>query len=140
MRRSFSDGSRLRRRAQRNHDLGLHVAERWWTSKFELPPSDPRFLSMSRESVMTAMYEDLLSTREGILEELETSRRDNSHLYERLSGINKILDGEDRGPSRRFSPDPLIDKWERELAEGTLIDLEEKLPQGRGGTRATPSE
>lgn len=70
------------------------------------------------------MYVNLYWQRDEVLAELEGRYGDKSDLYERLALIDKALD--DETEPRGYSSDPLIDKWERELAEGKEIDLEEQ--------------
>lgn len=70
------------------------------------------------------MYADLYQRRDEIQRDLETRRGDKTDLYEQLAKIDEIL--QDETEQQRFSEDPLIDKWERELAEGKEIDLDEQ--------------
>jgi hypothetical protein len=70
------------------------------------------------------MYEDMMATRDELMEELQTRKGDKSDIYDRLAAINVALADEDE--EKVYSTDPLIDKWERELAEGKDIDLDEQ--------------
>lgn len=122
MRLSFSDGSRLKAQARRNRESGLAIAKRWWVQKHQTPTRP--FLDMSLPGLLIEMYEDMLATRDEIMDELATRRGDKSDLYERLAAINKVM-ADDDAPSPQ-SYDPLIDKWDREMEEGKDPDLDEQ--------------
>ena len=69
------------------------------------------------------MYADLMLTQEQLLEEYDGSNpRRKNEIADHLADINKILEGEG---DETFTDDPLIDKWEAELAEGRIPDLSE---------------
>lgn len=108
--------------AKRNRESGLASAKRWWVNKYNQPTR--QFWESSLSALLVEMYEDLYATRDEIMEELATRRGDKTELYDKLARVNKAL-SEDGGEPK-YSPDPLIDKWERELAEGKDIDLDEE--------------
>lgn len=74
--------------------------------------------------LLIEMYVDMYQQRDEVLRELETRQTNKEMLYEHLAVINKAL--EDETEPQQYSSDPLIDKWERELAEGKEIDLDEQ--------------
>lgn len=74
--------------------------------------------------LLIEMYVDLYQQRDEVHRELETRRGDKTDLYDHLATIEQAL--QDETEPKRYSSDPLIDKWERELAEGKEIDLEEQ--------------
>jgi len=66
------------------------------------------------------MYEDMLLRREEIMEQLETANsKVSSGLYEQLNSINVAL-GEPP-----VVQDELVERWERELEQGIMPDLNE---------------
>lgn len=66
------------------------------------------------------MYEDMLLRREEIMEQLETANsKVSSGLYEQLNSINVAL-GE-----APVVQDELVERWERELEQGIMPDLNE---------------
>lgn len=66
------------------------------------------------------MYEDMLLRREEIMEQLETANsKVSSGLYEQLNSINVAL-----GESPVVQ-DELVERWERELEQGIMPDLNE---------------
>ena len=58
------------------------------------------------------------------LEHDDLKQEQRRHISGQLRKLYKVLEEED---STR-GEDPLIDKWERELAEGKIPDLDEQLP------------
>ena len=67
------------------------------------------------------MFEDMISRRDEILEELETAESKQADwLVKQLNLLNEAL-GEEP-----YIQDPLIDKWDRELAAGLVPDLDER--------------
>ena len=70
------------------------------------------------------MYEDLYLRKEELEEDLENaSGKEYTDISKRLNAIYRALDTDtDEG----YEDDPLIAKWERELEEGKVPDLEEK--------------
>ena len=118
----FSDGDRLLQAAQKNLDLGLATAKRWWANKYKLPPNHELFQSLSLSELLIEMYEDLMMTKRELLQDLEKARgEERADLVERIGHIDRILNGGEQ----KFSTDPLIDKWEKEWADGQMPDLDE---------------
>jgi hypothetical protein len=78
---------------------------------------------------MREMYEDLYERKaelEALLADEMTPMRERTTLMARLRRLNKILDED-----LEVSDDPLVDKWEAELAAGRIPDLDEGLPSER---------
>lgn len=81
------------------------------------------FLSRTLEDLNQEILEDLLVERDEILEALEDQYGvgDNAgELHRRLRELNSVFDEDtDQGE------DDLIDKWEREFAEGRTPNFDE---------------
>jgi hypothetical protein len=114
---SFSDGQRLKARAQKNLDDGLVQIKRWWTERFKLPPNHDLFSSVSLAEHTQEMYEDLMFRREEIQHSLEEHDGDQKMLMQQLAIVNKAL-------GEKVSEDDLFDQWERDLEEGRVPDLD----------------
>jgi hypothetical protein len=69
---------------------------------------------------MVEFYEDLLDERETLKARRKSTKLED-HERDRLTLIESILDGKEVS----FG-DPLIEKWEREIAEGKIPDLDEE--------------
>lgn len=63
------------------------------------------------------MYEDLFVRRAELKEQMDEGEVDNKKALRVLSAINAML-GEDD------VLDPVVDQWEKDLAEGRVPDLE----------------
>lgn len=114
---SFSDGNRLRARAQKSLDDGEAQIKRWWSNKYNLPPNHELFMGMSFAEHTQEMYEDLLFRREEIQRSLEDNDGDQKILMKQLALLNKALGDAE-------SEDDLFDQWERDLEEGRIPDLD----------------
>jgi hypothetical protein len=112
----------LKARARRELQRGVATAKKWWVKKYQAPPKP--FHKYTMTELLIEMYTDLYQQRDEVQRELETRRGDKADLYEHLAVIDQAL--QDETEPQRYSSDPLIDKWERELAEGKEIDLEEQ--------------
>lgn len=75
---------------------------------------------MTTAELLLERYEDLHSERSD-LEHKRKSAKLEDWERERLTLVQSILEGEDVS----FG-DPLIEKWEREIAEGKIPDLDEE--------------
>lgn len=84
------------------------------------------FVGQTAAELQLEMFEDLLSQREEILEQLDavTEAQERGNLRERLHGINKVF-----GYALDQGQDDLIDEWERDLAEGRVPDLTKKTTE-----------
>jgi len=121
MRPCFSDITTLKQIAKREVEQGLGKLRNWWASKYTLPTNHELFMSRSIGSLNIEMFEDLYVKRSDLERSLETaSGKENGSIVRQINEINAILEEE------TYVDDPLIDKWERELAEGKIPDLEEK--------------
>jgi hypothetical protein len=98
------------------------MAKKWWRKKYGQSPKP--FHEYSLAELIREMYVDLYWQREECMTELEQRDGDKTDLYRRLALLDDALD-DDTEP-KRLSSDPLLDKWDRELAEGKEIDLEEQ--------------
>lgn len=68
------------------------------------------------------MFEGMAYEREELLERLDGDDNEGKMrdaMFDKLNALNKLL-----GYEEMFQ-DPLIDKWERELEEGKIPDLDE---------------
>lgn len=81
---------------------------RWWTRKYQAPPTDPRYLAYTPEDLLLEFFEDYYADH--------PERRVERRTHE-ATGAQYAVTG-----------DPLIDKWEREIAEGREPDLDEGVP------------
>lgn len=70
---------------------------------------------------MQEFYEDLHDERTSLEARRKFGKMEDWER-ERLTVVQGILDGAEV----RFSGDPLIEKWEREIAEGKIPDLDEE--------------
>lgn len=63
-----------------------------------------------------------MMTKRELQQDLEKARgEERADLVERIGAIDLILNGGEQ----KFSTDPLIDKWEKEWADGQMPDLDE---------------
>lgn len=70
------------------------------------------------------MYADLMLTQNQLLEEYDGAKpQRQADIAEQLDSIGKILESES---GEDYTDDLLIDKWEREIAEGRVPDLDEE--------------
>ena len=122
MRGTFSETENLKQRAKESVESGEAQLRRWWVKKYELPPNHGLFTSQSMAALHQEMYEDIYARKAEVLEELKTSTGDTESQVKTLNEINRIL-GDD---AKDYSSDPLIDKWEQELLEGKVPDLNER--------------
>lgn len=122
MRPSFSDGEWIKAYAKHEAKNPDAVAKKWWRKKYGQSPKP--FMDYSLAELIREMYVDLYWQREECMMELESAEGDKAELYRRLALLDEAL--QDETEPKRLSSDPLIDKWERELAEGKEIDLEEQ--------------
>lgn len=98
---------------------------RWWCKKYQLPPTDERFLAYTTEDLVIEMYEDLYEKKPDLI----------------------IPDGDDDQPEDDVdveeSGDPLMDEFNRRLAKGESVDdlwellepKDEKKSKKTGGSR-----
>lgn len=93
----------------------------WWCKRYNLPPNDARLLDQSLPELTQQMIEGQLQRRSEIkwLLENQEDGSDNAALYKELNALNEFLG------FPADVQDDLFDKWERELAEGKMPDLDE---------------
>ncbi len=75
------------------------------------------------------MYEDAyekVRDLETLLEDPDIKQEERRGLSQRLRKLYKMLGETDE--DKAIGEDPLIDKWEKELAEGKMPDLDEPVP------------
>ena len=126
MRPYFSDTDRLRRLAERNLQSGLTRLKRWWSRKYNRPPTDQMFVTQTPADLELEMLEDLIFQRDEIMRKLNPEKEEDgvyepgerAHLRKQLSSINDAL-----GVEPDLGDDPLIDAWERELEAGRMPDF-----------------
>ncbi len=122
MRDIFSGTERLKTLAQNNLENWIVRLKYWWVGKYNLPPNHPLLLDLTLAELALDWYNDRYMTRAAIQARLEiaTSHEEESSLRTRLNDINVSL-----GEAEEVE-DELIDKWERELAEGKMPNLSER--------------
>lgn len=109
---------RLRAQARRNLQTNDYRIRKWWVDKYKRPTTDARYLSRSWPEWQVEMFEDMLAQRESILERVSAGEVDAKEGATIIDALNKLL-GDER------TVDPLVDKWERELASGKVPNLDE---------------
>lgn len=110
--------ARLRAQARRNITSNDYQIRRWWVEKYKRPTNDPSFMRRSWPEWQVEMFEDMLGQRETILERVANGEADAKDAAAAIDALNKVL-GDER------TVDPLVDKWERELATGKMPNLDE---------------
>jgi hypothetical protein len=85
----------------------MHLLRRWWTNKYKLPWTHEAFQSSTEFDLIVEFYEDLFE-------------KDPNELLKAGKGEDGEIMFEETG-------DPLIDKWEQELAQGLMPDLTEGM-------------
>jgi len=85
--------------------------------KYKLPPNDPRFESRSWVDWQVEMFEDLYVRRETIKAQMAEGTADNTKATKALQAIEAVL-GIGSG-----ADDTLVDRWEKDLEEGRVPDL-----------------
>lgn len=112
-------------KAKSNIESGKTRWIHWWCKKYNLPPNHELLQSRTLPDLELEFLEEILLERADLVDQLskisELSTR--SQLSSKLAKLNKILED---APDEE-SDDPLIDKWEKELDEGKIPDLNEGL-------------
>lgn len=126
MRLRFSDLERIKRTARDNAKHGMAGLRRWWSNKYKLPPNHELFLGQSVSELNMEMYEDWILRIEELTEILESGDPlyDHSVIQKEIDQLRKALGDEPE------VYDDLIDKWEQQLENGEIPDLEEGLNRG----------
>lgn len=122
MRPTFSDLTVVRVKAKRAVDSGKNAVARWWSKKYNLPSNHKLFLERTLGDLHQEMVEDLLVEKTVLEKRIEDGEDSGSHLFRQLNEVNRAL-----GERESFG-DALWDKWEREIAEGKIPDLDEMPP------------
>lgn len=120
MRPRFTAEQNVRSRAKARVDSGTAALERWWSRKYRLPAYHQLFLERSTTDLEQEMLEDLQLERDALREKLADFEGDAAELLKQLNALNDAL-----GEKTSETEDDLIDKWEREVAEGKIPDLDE---------------
>lgn len=87
--------------------------------KYKRPPNDPLFQARSWAEWQIERYEDLLQLRADLLEHMESGQSGGKQALSALSALDAVL-----GETATVVGDPLIDRWEKDLAEGREPDLD----------------
>ena len=104
----------------------LERIKQWWRDKYNLPTNHELFQTSTWTELQMEMFQDLARRREELRQHLEDQAYDSSKTIEAINSINEVF-----GDPREVW-DPLVDKWERELAEGKIPDLDETLADLEG--------
>lgn len=122
MRLRFSDLQVLRKIAKDEVEKGLGKLKNWWTHKYQLPATHTLFTDRSVASLNIEMFSDLYIKRDDLQREFENATGKEANLLaKQINEIDSILE------DTEYTDDPLIDKWEKELMEGKIPDLTEKM-------------
>lgn len=107
----------MKKLAKVNLDDGTSRIKRWWSKKYNRPPNDPLFQNRSIAEHIAEMYEDLLSRRDELYEELKANPIDSAGVMKHIDQINRILGEESE------EEDPLVAEWEAALERGEEPDI-----------------
>ena len=88
-----------------------------------MPPNHELFVSRTAADLQLEMLEDLAQRREELRAQLDQRGADVDRIMEQMNLINEVF-----GDVPEVW-DPLIDKWEKELAEGKIPDLDEQVEE-----------
>jgi len=116
----FSDGPRIREEAKRNALSGISNIKRWWTNRYQLPPTHALFINQSMSELLLEMYEDFEMQKRDVEYQLESGAVGGDSrklLLEKLMSLNEVLQTEE-------AQDPLWDEWEADLEAGRVPDLD----------------
>jgi hypothetical protein len=103
---------------------------RWWVQKYKLPATHELFLGQPLAVLNLEMLEDLWLRERELEQKVEDSDGPESVEAERqLAEVHKAL-GIGLETAKGSGIDPLIDKWESEIAEGKDPDLNEGVRNG----------
>ena len=94
-------------------------------NKYKLPPNHELFVTRTLADLQLEMLEDLAQRREELRVQLEEreANTDTGRILDQINVINEVFDDQPE------VWDPLIDKWEKELAEGKIPNLDERLEE-----------
>jgi hypothetical protein len=89
-----------------------------------MPSSSPLFENQTQADLEAEMLADLYANQADLQDRLENTMDpgERHRLVVQLSSIARAL-----GESEAAADDPLVDEWERDLAEGRMPDLEKGL-------------
>jgi len=116
----FGNMGRLRKQAKKNVQTNDYMIRHWWVDKYKRPTNDRLFMTRSWVEWQLEMFEDMHAERDRLIARLEAGEIEAKLAMPALDALNRIL-GDDK------VVDPLADKWERELAEGKVPNLDEVL-------------
>lgn len=88
--------------------------------KYQLPTSSRAFQDSTLGELQLEMLQDLVAKRRELRNLLGEKGYDADRVQDQINAINEVFG------DREEAYDPLIDKWERELLEGHVPDLEER--------------
>ena len=113
---------RLRSKAKENLQTNEFRIRKWWVDKYKRPTNDPLFMQRSWAEWQIEMFEDMWLQRDQLMESMNNGDMEIKVALPAITALNKVLDDGDI-----ITGDPLIDKWEKEWAEGKTPDLNEVL-------------
>ena len=118
MRLRFSDIGTTKELANKNVSTGVAGLRHWWINKYRMPATHALFQQQSIAELNLEYYEDLYLRKHELEQEINKGS-DTKGLHSALAEINKALGDESA------SDDPLIDRWEEQIARGEIPDLNE---------------
>jgi phosphodiesterase/alkaline phosphatase D-like protein len=93
---------------------------RWWVKKYSLPPSHDAYRKLTFGELLQDFYEDLMDRRRELENDLEhADGKQRWAIQDAIKAISKTLGDEVE------SADPLIDRWEAQIAAGETPDFGE---------------
>ena len=96
-------------------------AVRWWSRKYKLPRNHPLCTSRTEAELLLEMYEDMVDRRDELHARLGEPGVEADEVMRQINGINEVFEVEEE------VYDPLVAKWEQEILEGKVPDLDAEL-------------
>ena len=102
----------MRRQRQETAPLEVSLA-RWWSKKYNLPPTDTRYTELPLADHYEAFLEDMHDRRRELLDRLEDAdARDRGELHAQLREVERILGEKSPVDERAAAWDTALDVGE----------------------------